>query len=123
MRATPMLTFKRLLLAALLILPATNCFAQPHDEVDDAKVAARAAKKTDKLWDKSDEAFHAGDYPTALKYHEQIQKLDPHDVESYSDAAWLMWSMADKDHPTMPQQALAMIERGLKANSKDWNMW
>jgi tetratricopeptide (TPR) repeat protein len=43
--------------------------------------------------------------------------IDPHDVQSFGVAAWLMWSLGKKD------EALAHIARGLKENSNDWEMW
>ncbi|MEO6908103.1 MAG: tetratricopeptide repeat protein [Abditibacteriaceae bacterium] len=73
--------------------------------------------KIDLLWKQSDEAFHNGNYPLAISYHKAIVALDPHDVESYSDAAWLMWSLGHGD------EAQQHINRGIAANLKDWNMW
>lgn len=73
--------------------------------------------KTAKLWEKSDKAFHDGDYETAIIYHRQIEEVDPHDVESFGVASWLIWSLGRKD------AALKHIERGLKVNGADWNMW
>jgi tetratricopeptide (TPR) repeat protein len=73
--------------------------------------------KTAKLWEKSDKAFHDGNYDLAVSYHRKIVEVDPFDTESWGVAAWLLWSMGKKD------AALAHIERGLKVNGKDWNMW
>jgi len=111
-------------LSALLAL---NAFAQQtheegdgHDHSEDGKTSgkqARGESKTDYLWRMSDEAFHAGDYERAIGYHKEIVAIDPHDIESYSNAAWLMWS-AD-----LHDEALAHIERGLKANENNWQMW
>ncbi len=69
------------------------------------------------FWRKSDEAFHAGDYERAVGLHKGIVALDPSDVESFSVAAWLIWSMGQKE------DALAHIDRGLKANENNWEMW
>lgn len=71
----------------------------------------------DYFWRKSDEAFHAGDYERAVGLHKAIVALDPTDTESYSVAAWLLWSMEKGP------EAIAHIERGLKANSTNWEMW
>ncbi|MBV9469983.1 MAG: tetratricopeptide repeat protein [Abitibacteriaceae bacterium] len=71
----------------------------------------------DYLWRKSDEAFHAGDYERAVGLHKAIEALDPTDVESYSVASWLLWSMGKGD------EALQLIERGIKANPNNWDMW
>lgn len=71
----------------------------------------------DYFWRKSDEAFHAGDYPRAVRLHRAIVALDPHDVESYSVAAWLLWSMGEN------AAAISHIERGVGANPENWEMW
>lgn len=71
----------------------------------------------DYFWRKSDEAFHAGDYERAVSLHKAIVALDPSDTESFSVAAWLLWSMEKKE------EALAHIERGLQSNPTNWEMW
>jgi tetratricopeptide (TPR) repeat protein len=53
----------------------------------------------------------------AIGLHKAIVALDPTDTESYSVAAWLLWSMEKGP------EAIAHIERGLKANSTNWEMW
>lgn len=84
---------------------------QPHIE------EPRSETTLDYFWRKSDEAFHAGDYSRAIGLHRAIVALDPHDVESYSVAAWLLWSMGEGE------AALSHIEHGLSANPKNWEMW
>lgn len=69
------------------------------------------------LWKQSDKAFHAGDYPRAVSFHRQIVAIDPTDVESYSNAAWLLWSMGKGN------DALAFLQKGIKANPKNADMW
>ena len=69
------------------------------------------------LWKQSDKAFHAGNYPLAVSFHRQIVAIDPADVEAYSNAAWLLWSMGKGD------DALAFLQRGIKANPKNADMW
>ncbi|HEX8550691.1 MAG TPA: tetratricopeptide repeat protein [Abditibacteriaceae bacterium] len=71
----------------------------------------------DYLWRKSDEAFHAGDYPRAIGLHRAIVALDPADTESFGVAAWLLWS-SEKG-----TEAIAHIQRGLDANPQNWEMW
>lgn len=71
----------------------------------------------DYFWRKSDEAFHNGDYARAVGLHRAIQALDPTDVESFSVASWLLWSMGKSD------EALAMLQTGVTANPDDWDMW
>jgi tetratricopeptide (TPR) repeat protein len=75
------------------------------------------AEKLDALWKQTDAAFHKGDYPRAVAIHRQIVTIDPTDVESYSNAAWLLWSMGKGN------EALAHLQRGVKANPKSADMW
>ncbi len=91
----------------------------PGDGHDHSKRATPKENETtlDYFWRKSDEAFHAGDYERAVGLHKAIVALDPTDTESFSVAAWLLWSLEKKD------EALAHIERGLKANPTSWEMW
>lgn len=108
------------LLCATLALPAI-CFAAPKHSPDDGH--AHAAPKpnegsfSDYLWRKSDDAFHAGDYPRAISLHRAIVQVDPSDVESYGVGAWLLWSLGKAD------EADAFIAQGLKANPDDPEMW
>lgn len=116
--------FLMLALGASLALPlaahAQNAPAQLNDHAHDhaAEAKPRADETTsDYLWRKSDEAFHDGDYPRAVELHKAIVAYDPTDIESYSVASWLLWSMGKGD------EAVAFIQRGLKANPNDSDMW
>jgi len=91
--------------------------AQEHDHDHEHRAGSGGNPKTAKLWEKSDQAFHDGKYELAVGYHRQIVEIDPKDVESWSVAAWLIWSMGKKE------TALSHIARGLKVNGQDWNMW
>jgi tetratricopeptide (TPR) repeat protein len=94
--------------------PATR---RGHDDEDEGPVDPSHESNTDYLWRKSDQAFHEGDYDRAVGLHRAIQALDPSDVQSYSVASWLLWSMGKND------DALAMVMNGLKANPDNWDMW
>ncbi len=100
------------ILCASVPLWFNSAWAQPAHEHESKGNAA-----TNYLWEKSDEAFHGGDYVRAIQCHKGIVAIDPHDVESFAVAAWLMWSIGKKD------EALSHIERGLRANDTDWEMW
>lgn len=116
---------------AALSLAATPSWAQTtdvhqhapgdgHNHKPQSEVRAgtlRDESNTAYFWRKSDQAFHDGDYERAVNLHRAVVALDPHDVESFSVAAWLLWSM-DK-----PQEATAFIARGLAANPENWEMW
>lgn len=112
---------KKLLSSLLFVFLVWSLQAPPAQAQTKPKHALTAAQKKartlDRLWEQSDEAFHKGDYPLAIRLHKAIVALDPHDVESYSDAAWLMWSMGNGD------EAQQHINRGLAANPKNWKMW
>ena len=99
--------------ALQVISPAQSISAKKDQSVEQKKKEALI----DLFWKRSDKAFHDGDYPLAISYHKAIVILDPHDVESYSDAAWLMWSLGNGD------EAQQHINRGLKANPENWEMW
>lgn len=71
----------------------------------------------DYFWRKSDEAFHEGDYERAIGLHKAIVALTPDDVESYSVAAWLMWSLGRGD------DAVQWLHKGIAANPNNWEMW
>lgn len=81
--------------------------------------------KVDALWRRSDVAFHDGDYKRAIALHKQIVTLDPTDVESYGVAAWLMWSLSQNGGADahLKGEAVAHLQRGIKANPKNWEMW
>jgi len=111
---------------------ATAAYAAPEgaDHKHDHDHAAPAAggplaeserqptgKATDYFWQKSDEAFHLGDYERVLRLHKAIVALDPQDIESYGVYAWIAWSMGNN------KEATDHIERGLKANPDNWEMW
>lgn len=113
----------RLFLCAIFICNIAH--AQNAHPNESAEEHAAHTKKVDKknetaidyFWRKSDEAFHAGDYPRAIQLHRAIVALDPHDTESFGVGAWLMWSLGNKD------ESNAFIVRGLKANPESWEMW
>ena len=112
-----------LLLCALLAAPICAFAApvasahNPDDGHDHAAPAAPNESLADYFWRKSDDAFHAGDYPRAVSLHRAIVQVDPTDVESYSVGAWLLWSLQKGD------EADAFIAQGLKANPENAEMW
>ena len=107
-----------LLISVLACTMQAASFAQSKPTKHDKKTSQNEKQaEIDLFWKMSDKAFHDGDYPLAISYHKAIVILDPHDVESYSNAAWLMWSLGNGD------EAQQHINRGLKANPKNWEMW
>ena len=114
---------KYLLLPLLPLLLCAPALAQPgqhaHDHASEARSRAADAEESnvDFFWRKSDQAFHEGDYERAIGWHRAIVALEPGDIQSWSVASWLMWSLGHGE------QATAWIDRGLKANPDSWEMW
>lgn len=104
----------------LLLLGCAPALAQPshgeHDHAPDAK-SRKTESNVDFFWRKSDEAFHKGDYERAIGWHRAIVALEPGDIQSWSVASWLMWSLGHGD------EATAWIDKGLRANPDSWEMW
>ena len=107
-------------------VPQTNAPGHDHNHNHDHPHAPHAPSDKPKdplgdsinfLWQQSDEAFHKGDYPTAVKIHRAIVTLDPTDTESFGVGAWLLWSMSQKT------EARAFLQQGLSANAKNAEMW
>ena len=104
--------------------PAAQPAAQPkgqphaHDLAPQPKGQPKGAESNvDFFWRKSDEAFHAGDYERAVMWHHAIVALDPGDIQSWSVASWLLWSMG------RGADATAWVDKGLRANPGSWEMW
>jgi len=91
---------------------------EPHDHAGSNSAKAGANESVIAyLTRKSDEAFHQGDYDRVIGLNKAVLALDPSDVQAYGDIAWLLWSTE------RGEEAVQMIERGLKANPNDWEMW
>ena len=88
-----------------------------HPPAKSAPKAPADETTVDYFWRKSDEAFHAGDYPRAVGLHRAIVALDPTEIESWSVGSWLIWSLGK------PAEAVEFIETGLKANPENSEMW
>jgi tetratricopeptide (TPR) repeat protein len=70
----------------------------------------------DILWLMSDRYFHVGDYESAVRMHYGSIALDPHFVEAYSVAAWLLDSM------DRTEEALSLLENGFKLNRSSYQL-
>ena len=111
----------RSIFIGLLLLTATAGVCNAHDGHNHAPGAHGEARDdnsaTGYFWTKSDEAFHAGDYERVLRLHKAIIAVDPQDTQSYGVYAWIAWSMGNN------KEAVDHIERGIKANPNNWEMW
>jgi tetratricopeptide (TPR) repeat protein len=104
--------------------PQADAHGHDHDHEGEEAINAEARKpfggqaaNLDYLWNRSDKAFHEGDYARAITLHRAIVALDPTDSQSYGVAAWLMWSLGNGD------EAVAHIRRGIAANPESADMW
>jgi tetratricopeptide (TPR) repeat protein len=72
---------------------------------------------TDMLWIGLDVYWHEGRWDDCLRLLRDIIVIDPHFVEAYTSAAWMLWS-SDRD-----QEAIAVYEKGVKANPDDPDLY
>jgi tetratricopeptide (TPR) repeat protein len=66
----------------------------------------------DALWLKTEEQWHSGEWDEAIRICRQIVQIDPHFIDAYTGAAWMLWSM-DRD-----EEAIALYREGVAANPK-----
>ncbi|NUQ01999.1 MAG: hypothetical protein HUU35_19300, partial [Armatimonadetes bacterium] len=66
------------------------------------------------LWAKADEYFHDGRYADAIRLQARIRELDPTDVEAYTVAAWLTWSLGDEPG------ARRLLQQAVERNPGNW---
>jgi len=75
---------------------------------------------------KADYFFHHGNYPEMLYHLSEKVKLEPKDVETWSDLAYYYWSMSvdnKKRRDEFKTKALSYLERGLDKNPESSFMW
>ena len=80
------------------------------------KVDAMLASVFDNVHTLADMHFHKGEYNHIVNLSRMAVAADPSDVDAYSDAAWLLWSMNRDD------EAIALYEQGIKANPNSFYM-
>jgi tetratricopeptide (TPR) repeat protein len=109
-----------ILLSTLVFAIAAPSFAHgshKHNHQNEDAPLGGTMSNSDYFLMKSDEAFHAGDYDRAILLHRARVAIDPEAVDSFGAAAWLLWSMGKGG------EAIEFIERGLKTNPDNWEMW
>src|SRR5215216_253999 len=105
-----------LLLSALTLIVALPAGAHRGHDHEDEPLGGDLSN-SDYFLARSDEAFHLGDYERAVQLHRARVAIDPEAIDSWGAAAWLLWSMGRGD------EAAEFIERGLKVNPDNWEMW
>jgi len=115
----------RILPIVLLLSLATPLLAQGRGSAEFRPIqAAEAARRvastrdfvTDLLWLNTDPYWHKGEWDECLRLARQVIELDPHFVEAYTGAAWMLWSM-DRD-----EEAIALYRAGIAANPDDYRI-
>ena len=74
----------------------------------------------------ADKYYHIGDFPNMIYHLQQKIKLDPHDVNSYSDLAYYYWSMSIDDKERKDEfknKALNYLKIGLEKNKDSAYMY
>lgn len=71
----------------------------------------------DELKDKADEHFDYGEFNHSINLFRIVVQGNPRDVESFSNAAYLLWSTGQND------VAISVLKAGLAANPNDYYMY
>jgi tetratricopeptide (TPR) repeat protein len=74
---------------------------------------------SDLLWMRVDPYYHSGDWDRVIDLCYHAIDLDPTFIEPYNTGAWLLWS---KLTPEGDKAAVALYDRGIKANPDDWEI-
>lgn len=77
-----------LLLLFLQCMPVYPSSQIPEESLDALQNTFAGIR--DHLWELNDEYWHHGDYDRCIKILRLITEVDPHDVEAYDCAAWLL---------------------------------
>lgn len=70
-------------------------FTPPSQEQSAKQIVGIANLVTDKLWVQTDVYWHEGDYNRIVDLCRIVAEADPSFNDTYSNAAWLLWSMGD----------------------------
>lgn len=101
-------------LLVLLLTGFAGCALAAEAPVTPAQAREATAAATEQLFrlnqSVADGYFHEGAFPKAVDALERNLLLDPQDVDTYANAAWLAWSA--KDTP----RAMRIYERLIAAN-------
>ncbi len=110
---------KRLLAPVFLIAGVTALWAAGPAEEEMKPISAGEAEQrvtetrdfvADLLWDHTEVRWHAGGWEEAIALCRRIVEIQPHFVEAYNGAAWMLWSM-DRD-----EEAIEVYRAGIAAN-------
>ncbi len=68
------------------------------------------------LWEATEEYWHVGRWDECIRLCKQAIQVDPHFVEAYTSAAWMLWNL-ERD-----EEAVAIFEAGIEANPERWEI-
>jgi len=100
-----------------LVITCSNGFAQqiPPESLD--KLQDTFSLLRDNLWEQNDNFWHRGEYKRCIAMCRLITQIDPHEVEAYDDAAWLMQNDFKDD------EAEIFLLEGLKNNRDRYDLY
>jgi len=64
-----------------------------------------------------DEHFHEGEWNHTLNLYKIVEQGDPHNLDAYSNSAFMLWSMTRND------EAVDALKAGIKANPNTYYMY
>ncbi|MCJ7752442.1 MAG: tetratricopeptide repeat protein [Armatimonadetes bacterium] len=107
-------------LAIIAFVCCTGClYAAELATQELAPIAAAEAEKRageardallDLLWMNTEGHWHSGRWNEAIRLCRQIVQIDPHFVEAFNGAAWMLWSMEQDE------AAVELYREGVAAN-------
>lgn len=110
---------RRALTLVFAVLSMTAVWAaQPAEQEMKPIPAAEAERRVgesrdfvaDLLWEHTEVYWHAGEWDEVIALCRRIIAVEPHFLEAYNGAAWMLWSM-DRD-----EEAVELYRAGIAAN-------
>lgn len=83
----------------------------------EAQVGEAREALVDLLWMNTEGHWHNGRWNEAIRLCRQIVQIDPHFLEAYNGAAWMLWSM-DQD-----EAAVELYREGVAANPDRYEIY
>lgn len=104
----------RIVLVALLVGVAGLAQAAPFTAREAREAAGDAVATLLAVNQKLvDDYFHSGEWEKSVAASERMISLNPHDINPYANAAWLLWST------DQVERAMALYQRMLAANPEN----
>jgi tetratricopeptide (TPR) repeat protein len=116
---------RRALALVFAVLSMTAVWAaQPAEQEMEPIPAAEAERRVGEsrdfvanlLWEHTEVYWHSGNWDEVIALCRRIVAVDPHFVEAYNGAAWMLWSM-DRD-----EEAVEFYRAGIAANPDEYEI-